>query len=108
MAGTLTDSSREAAANAWVEVDFAPDPGFQLLFDGFHGHEELGRPFLFEIHLSSGKRRGDIGKIVGTSATIWLAKSNEDPDRFFNGIVTRVVSSGLVGGAYRYRVEIRP
>lgn len=109
MSDTVSDASRDAAAHAWVEVDFAPDPGFQLLFDGVHGHEELGRPFLYEIDMSSGTLRGDIGKIVGTSATIWLAQSVDDAtDRFFNGIVTRVVSSGLVAGAYRYRIELRP
>ena len=97
MSDTTTDASREAAANAWVEVDFSPDPGFQLLFDGIHAHEELGRPFLFQIDLSCGTLRADIGNIVGTSATVWLAQSTEDTtDRFFNGIVTRVVSSGLV------------
>ncbi len=109
MSDTTTDASREAAANAWVEVDFSPDPGFQLLFDGIHAHEELGRPFLFQIDLSCGTLRADIGNIVGTSATVWLAQSTEDTtDRFFNGIVTRVVSSGLVAGAYRYHVEVRP
>jgi type VI secretion system secreted protein VgrG len=109
MVDAPTATSRDVAAHAWVEVDFDPDPGYQLLFDGVHGHEELGRPFLFEIDLSSGTLRGDIGKIVGTSATLWLAQSSEDAtDRYFNGVVTRVVSTGLTGGAYRYRVEVRP
>src|SRR6516162_3933371 len=102
------DTARDFAAHAWVEVDFAPDPGYQLLFDGLHGYEELGRPFLYKLDLSSGKPQ-DVGKIVGTSATIWLAQSTPGvPDRFFNGIVTRVVSTGLVSGAYRYHVEVRP
>src|SRR5215469_16837159 len=104
-----SDSSQAIASNAWVEVDFSPDPGYQLIFDGIHAHEELGRPFLFEIDLSSGTLRADIGKLVGTSATTWLAQSDEhSTDRFFNGIVTRVVASGLSAGAYRYRVEVRP
>jgi type VI secretion system secreted protein VgrG len=103
------DTARDVASHAWVEVDFTPDPGYQLLFDGLHGHEELGRPFLYRLDLSSGKLLGDIGKIVGTSATIWLAQSTHGlPDRFFNGIVTRVISTGLVAGAYRYHVEVRP
>ena len=107
MSDTASDTARDFAANAWVEVDFKPDPGYQLLFDGLHAQEELGRPFLFEVDLSSGELR-DIGKIVGTSATIWLAQSANVPDRFFNGIVTRAVSTGLVAGAYRYRIEVRP
>jgi type VI secretion system secreted protein VgrG len=108
MSDAATDTSRAAAANAWVEVDFSPDPGFKLLFDGVHGHEELGRPFLIELDLSSGKLQPNIDKIVGTSAVLWLAQSSDDTDRFFNGVVSRVVSTGLVGGAYRYHVEVRP
>jgi type VI secretion system secreted protein VgrG len=108
MSGTMTDTSRAAADQAWVKVDFAPDPGFQLLFDGLRGHEELGRPFLFEIDTSSGKLQPNIDKIVGTSATIGMAQSTDLTNRYFNGIVTRVVSAGLVDGAYRYHVEVRP
>jgi type VI secretion system secreted protein VgrG len=109
MADDPSATSRDIAAHAWVEVDFDPDPGYQLIFDGVHGHEELGRPFLYEIDVSSGTLRSDIGKIIGTSATLWLAQSSEgSSERFFNGIVTRVVSTGLVGGAYRYRIEVRP
>src|SRR5215469_15822544 len=103
-----SDTSQAIAANAWVEVDFSPDPGYQLIFDGIHAHEELGRPFLFEIDTSSGEPHPDVGKLVGTSATVWLAQSEKSNDRFFNGIVTRIVSAGLAGGAYRYRVEVRP
>lgn len=104
-----SDTAAAKAANAWVEVDFKPSPGFQLLFDGLHAHEELGRPFLFELDLSSGVPHADIGNVVGTSATIWLAQSTPDvPDRYFNGIVTRVLATGLTGGAYRFRVEVRP
>ena len=111
MSDTTTDASRDFAAQAWVEVDFLPDPGYQLLFDGLHAHEELGRPFLFEIDLSSGKLRDprDIGKIVGTSATIWLSAIHP---RCAGSLLQwhrhPRVSTGLVAGAYRYRVEVRP
>lgn len=101
--------SRAIASQAWIEVSFAPDPGFKLIFDGMRGHEELGRPFLFDVDLSSGTLQANIAKLVGTSCTIWLAQSDEHTtDQHLNGIVTRVLSSGLVGGAYRYRVEVRP
>lgn len=100
---------RKIASKAWVEVDFDPDPGFKLLFDGLHGREELGRPFLYTVDLSSGTLRPDISKLVGTSATVWMSQSDPNaPDRYLNGIVTRVVSTGLSAGTYHYRVELRP
>ena len=102
-------TAADVASHAWIEVSFAPDPGFKLIFDGVRGHEELGRPFFFDLDLSSGKFQGDIKKVVGTSCTIWMSQSDENTkDRYLNGVVTRVVSSGLVGGTYRYRAEIRP
>lgn len=97
---------------SYVEVDFVPDPGFALNFDGMKGQEELGRPFLFEIDLTSGDIVGDVSRLVGSSATVWLAQSDpsntNEADKYINGIVTRVVSEGLARGAYHYRVEIRP
>ncbi|HVY16443.1 MAG TPA: type VI secretion system tip protein TssI/VgrG [Rhodopila sp.] len=99
----------DIAANAWVEVDFSPDPGFQLIFDGIHATEELGRPFLYEIELSSGKRQENVSSLIGSRGTVWLAQSAEGKDdTFFNGVVTKVVSHGLARGAYRYSVELRP
>ncbi len=101
--------SKAVAAKAWIEVDFDPPPSYQLLFDGIHAHEELGKPFLFDIDLSSGKLHGDVGTLIGTSCTIWLSQSKDSAeDRYFNGVVTRMVSLGLSGGAYRYRAELRP
>ena len=101
--------ANDTADSAWVQVDFSPDPGFTFTFDGIHGTEELGRPFLYDLDLSSGTVIANIGSIVGASGTLSLSQS-ADPskNRYFNGIVSRVVSSGLVGGAYRYRVELRP
>jgi type VI secretion system secreted protein VgrG len=97
------------AAKVWAEIDFSPDPGYQLLFDGIHATEELGRPFFYEIDASSGKRQVDIGLLVGSRGTLWLSQSADGKeDIYFNGVVTRVVSLGLSGGAYRYKVELRP
>ena len=63
---------QRAADYAPVEVDFSPDPGFQLLFDGMHAEEELGRPFLINLDLSSGKLRTNISTLIG-SATNWVS-----------------------------------
>src|SRR6201996_6492799 len=107
MSDTVTDPEQQSS-DGWVKVSFSPDPGFPLQFDGLHAQEELGRPFLCKLDLSGGKIHGDIDKIVGASATLWLKQSKDNAERFFNGIVTRVISSGLVDGAYRYHVELRP
>src|ERR1700761_146097 len=107
MSDTVTDPEQQSS-DGWVKVSFSPDPGFPLQFDGLHAQEELGRPFLCKLDLSGGKIHGDINKIVGASATISLKRSKDDGEQFFNGIVTRVISSGLVDGAYRYHVELRP
>jgi type VI secretion system secreted protein VgrG len=99
----------DIAARAWVKVDFSPDPGFQLIFDGIHAQEELGRPFLYEVDLSSGKEQTDVNALIGSHGTVWLSQSLDGkPDVYFNGIVTRIVCHGKSGGAYRYKVELRP
>lgn len=101
-------SASAIAAQSWVEVKFAPDPGFRLIFDGLRAREELGRPFQFDLDLSAGKLY-DVASLIGSSGTVCLSLSgDEDNDRHFNGVVTRVISSGLVDGAYRYHVELRP
>ncbi len=108
----MSGSEKKLKDVSYVEVDFSPDPGFELNFDGLKGHEELGRPFFFQVDLTSGKLVGDVSKLIGASATVWLAQSDPnqkgDANKYINGIVTRVVSEGLARGAYRYRVEIRP
>lgn len=98
------------AANAPVEVDFSPKPSFQLLFDGMHVEQELGRPFLIHLELSSGKLQPKVPELIGSACCIWMfeADTPEDPNRYFHGIVTRVVSAGMVGGSYRYSAELRP
>jgi type VI secretion system secreted protein VgrG len=94
---------------AWVTVTFKPDPGFTLKFDGLTGQEELGRPFLYTVELSSGTVRGNVSTLVGAVASVSMSQSAQGaPTRYLNGIVTRVVSTGLTGGAYHYRVELRP
>jgi type VI secretion system secreted protein VgrG len=94
-----------------IEVSFSPDPGMELLFDGLHAEQELGRPFLFILEMSTGKLQTDVSKLIGATGSIWLYDEDadeQDRDRYFHGVVTRVVSAGLSGGAYRYRMELRP
>jgi type VI secretion system secreted protein VgrG len=100
-----------------VELQFTPDPGkdFHLLFDGMHAEEELGRPFLIRLEMSSEKLQADVAKLIGSTCLVWmyLAPDDDDDDekernRYFHGVVTRVISMGASGGAYRYKVELRP
>ena len=93
-----------------VEVDFTPKAPFQLLFDGLHAEQELGRPFLFHLDLSSGQLEPTVSGLIGSACCIWLyeADNREEPNHYFHGIVTRLVSAGLSGGAYRYKLEVRP
>ena len=103
-------STGRAGDYAPIEVTFTPDPGFQLLFDGLRAEEELGRPFLIHLDLSSGKLRTDVSSLIGHGCTIWMFQAEDElqPNRYFHGIVTRLVSAGLSGGAYRYKLELRP
>ncbi len=105
----MADPIQRAAENAWVEVILDPNPGYTLLFDGFQGREELGQPFLYEVDLSSGVIRDKIGDLIGTSCTVWFSQSFAGSvEHYCNGIITRIVAAGLVAGAYRYKVDIRP
>lgn len=93
-----------------VEVIFSPKPDFEFLFDGLHAEQELGRPFLFQLDVSSGELQAGVPTLIGSSCCIWLfeATNDEEPNRYLHGIVTRVVSAGLSQGAYRYKLEVRP
>jgi type VI secretion system secreted protein VgrG len=105
----MADAVQQAAAKAWVEVILDPNPGYTLLFDGMRGREALGEPFFYEVDLSSGVIREKIGDLIGSSCTVWLSQSAEGSvERYFNGIITRIVAAGMVAGAYRYKVDIRP
>ncbi len=96
-----------------VEVDFKPNiepKKAELLFDGMHAEQELGRPFLINLDMSSGEKEVEVHKLIGSTCSVWLynAEGKNGTDTYFHGIVTRVVSPGLSGGAYRYKFEVRP
>src|ERR1700688_2718321 len=104
----MPDSSAAADDGSnFVTVAISPDPGFPLVFDGMTVTEELGRPFLMELDLSSGKARGNIESTLGSSVTVTMTDANSKKT-YFNGILTRACFTGLNGGVYRYHVELRP
>lgn len=117
----MSGSTQKGAS--YVQVNFSPAPDFELNFDGLHGKEELGRPFLYRLAMSAGKWQGNVQSIVGSTASLKFVaqerqSDTEDPnaanarqaqtDRFVHGIVTRVVSEGLARGSYHYSIELRP
>jgi type VI secretion system secreted protein VgrG len=106
----MSGSDQHLAKDAPAEVIFTPKPDFQLLFDGMHAEQELGRPFLFHLDLSSGKLESQVPTLIGSTCCIWLyqAQNQDQPDMYFHGIVTRILSIGLSEGAYRYKFEVRP
>jgi type VI secretion system secreted protein VgrG len=93
--------------DSYITVTVSPDPGFKLSFDHLTATEDLGRPFLFELDLASGTRKGDLTAMLGSTMTIGITLA-DGSKRYFNGIVTRAIYTGLVGGAYLYRCELRP
>jgi type VI secretion system secreted protein VgrG len=99
---------------SYVKVDFTPDPGFELNFDGVTGTEELGRPFLFQLAMTAGELKGNVQNLIGSTASIkFMAQSRQQQgedskDHYINAIVTRVVSEGLARGSYHYTIELRP
>ena len=103
-----TQDSDDAEGTRFIKVTVSPDPGFKLTFDGMVMTEELGRPFLIQLELSSGKVKGNITSMLGTSVTIELTREEGGEKHYFNGILARIGYGGLTGGAYRYHVELRP
>lgn len=90
-----------------LDVSISPDPGFKLAFDSLDGTEELGRPFLYVLMMSSDKAKGDLMSLLGSSVTVTIRKG-KDGKRYFNGIIGRIEYAGLRGGAAIYRIELRP
>jgi type VI secretion system secreted protein VgrG len=93
--------------STYVRVTVAPDPGFPLLFNGLTATEELGRPFLIIVQLSSGQARGNIAAMLGSSLTVAMTAASGE-NSYFNGLVARASFVGRSAGAYRYTVELRP
>ncbi len=101
----MSDSS--TAADSFVTLTVTPDTGLDLVLDSMEASEELGRPFLITLDVSSATAKGDLHAILGSSATVTLTHPTKDK-RYFNGVVARMRYRGLIGGAYRYRMELRP
>jgi len=102
----VSDSS-SSSGQAFAEVKIDPDPGIKLLLRSLHAIEELGRPFEYELGLSSDKAKPDLTSWLGASCTLSVTLPDKSK-RYFNGIIARAVYDGLRSGASHYRVELRP
>jgi type VI secretion system secreted protein VgrG len=78
-----------------------------FVFERINAREELGRPYLYSLHLLSSSRNislsGLIGEVVKVHVEIALGV-----ERHFAGYVTRAVALGSDGTSARYRLELRP
>jgi type VI secretion system secreted protein VgrG len=99
--------SSSTSSTSYINVTVTPDPGFKLVFDSMTGTEVLGRPFLYELQMSSIKAQGELMSLLGSSVTVSITLPDKSK-RYFNGIITRVAYAGLRGGAFNYRIELRP
>jgi type VI secretion system secreted protein VgrG len=102
----MSDTTTSTTTYSSVTID--PDPGFTLVLDELEGEEELGRPFLYVLTLSSSKAKGDLLSMLGSNVTISITQDKQGTKRYFNGIISRIEYAGLSGGAASYRVELRP
>ena len=87
-------------------MDIATPLGGDLLFHSMHAHEEISRPFEYQIDLLSMKRDIPVDDILGTNVTVKLALPDEGT-RCFNGYVTRFAQAGTYGRYVRYAAVVR-
>jgi len=78
-----------------------------LLFHGMTAHEEMSRPFEYQVDLLSARDDINLDEILGKNVTITLALLN-DETRFWNGFVTRFSEGDTHGRLRRYHATVRP
>jgi len=99
--------SSSTSSTTYLNVSITPDPGFKLVFDSMTATEALGRPFLYELEMSSTKAKGELMSLLGSSVTVQITLPDKSK-RYFNGIIARLAYAGLRGGAFSYHIELRP
>ncbi len=100
----MSDSS---SGDPFVTLTVTPDDGLGFVLDAMEATEELGRPFLIVLDVSSETPKGDLHAMLGGTATVTL-KHPDKPTRYFNGIIARAGYRGLSSGSYRYQLQLRP
>jgi type VI secretion system secreted protein VgrG len=78
-----------------------------LLFQRMHVHEELGRPFEYDLTLLSAQKDINLDDVLGKQVSVQLELPGSK-SRYYSGYVTRISQSGMVGRYYRYAATVRP
>jgi type VI secretion system secreted protein VgrG len=100
-------SGSTAPKDSYAKIKIDPDPGIALVFDAMKMIDELGRPFQIDLDVSSSVAKGDLAEVLGGSVTVTFHQPGSS-DTYYNGKLTRVRYLGMVGGSFRYKLELRP
>jgi type VI secretion system secreted protein VgrG len=95
-----TQSNRVAAIGTPLGDDV-------LLLVGLAGTEQLGRPFQYDVELSSENASIDFDQMVGQNVTVRFEQQNSET-RYFNGFVSRFVQTSADDRLAKYRATIVP
>ena len=104
----MSGSDTTDAPTQYTSVTIDPDPGFTMMLEELTGTEELGRPFLYVITMSSPTAKGELMSLLGSNMTISIQQASGGAKRYFNGYIGAIEYAGLRGGAAAYRIELRP
>jgi type VI secretion system secreted protein VgrG len=101
-------TSSPASSDPFVTITLSPDPGIELVFDGMHMVDELGRPFEIDLDVTSSKPQADLTSLLGATVSMSFKKQAGATPQYLNARLVRLQYAGLTGGAYRYRLLLRP
>ncbi|KPA89915.1 Rhs element Vgr protein [Pseudomonas asplenii] len=94
----------QATRLAQVHSPLGPDV---LLLKDMGGGEELGRPFEYELHLTSNDGAIDLNQLLGKPMSLSLQLQG-GASRYFHGIVARCSQNVDSGQFASYQVTLRP
>jgi len=94
----------QATRLAQVHSPLGPDV---LLLKDMGGGEELGRPFEYELHLTSTDGALDLNQLLGKPMSLSLQLQG-GASRYFHGIVARCSQNVDTGQFASYQVTLRP
>ena len=93
-------NNRSATVSSWL-------PDGVLLLERGNFHEELGRPFEFQLDLLSRDPNLDIAETLGKKIAIEVTL-NSGATRYFNGLVSRFSFGETREQYHQYRATVRP